>query len=487
MKFGLPDKTIDMMHVVFKKYKQIDKVVLYGSRAKGNYRNGSDIDLTLFGNDIDYKLQIDIFDDLDELLLPYMIDLSVYYDISNDKLKEHITRVGEVFYERKKELNQGWELKKLGEVCKKASSNISQNKIEKIDGIYPIYGAKGLIKHVSFYHQDKSYIGIIKDGASVGKVMIFDAFTSVIGTLQYLIPNDNIDIRYFYYFLLGMNFEKYINGSTIPHIYFKDYKEEKFLLIPLPEQQKIVSILDKAFSAIDQAKQHAEQNLKNAKELFNSYLQSIFSNRGDDWEDKNIGDICNLMIGGTPSSNKAEYYNNGEIKWLVSGDVNMIEIYDCKGRITELGLANSNTKFLPVNSVIIALNGQGKTRGTVAMLRTKATCNQSLVSIYPKDIEKLLPEFIFYNLKVRYQELRTITGDSGNDRRGLNMPLIRSISIPYPKSIQDQEKLIKTFSILSDKTKQLETIYQQKLIELQDLKKSILQKAFNGNLKLDDV
>ncbi|MCE2706243.1 MAG: nucleotidyltransferase domain-containing protein [Proteobacteria bacterium] len=101
MKFGLPDKTIDMIHGVFKKYKQIDKAVLYGSRAKGNYKNGSDIDLTLFGDGLDYKLQMDIFDDLDELLLPYMIDLSVYYDISNDELKEHIDRVGVVFYERK--------------------------------------------------------------------------------------------------------------------------------------------------------------------------------------------------------------------------------------------------------------------------------------------------------------------------------------------------------------------------------------------------
>ena len=95
----------------------------------------------------------------------------------------------------------------------------------------------------------------------------------------------------------------------------------------------------------------------------------------------------------------------------------------------------------------------------------------------------ILPEFIFYNLKVRYQELRTITGDGGNDRRGLNMPLIRSISIPYPKSIQDQNKLIKIFSILSDKSIQLEVIYQQKLNELEEFKKSILQKAFNGELK----
>jgi type I restriction enzyme S subunit len=108
------------------------------------------------------------------------------------------------------------------------------------------------------------------------------------------------------------------------------------------------------------------------------------------WKIQKIGDVCTLMTGGTPSRNKPEYFVNGQIKWLVSGDVHKKEIHDCEGRITEVGFNNSNTKYLPLNSVIIALNGQGKTRGTVALLRTKATCNQSLVSIYPKNDTELM-------------------------------------------------------------------------------------------------
>lgn len=135
------------------------------------------------------------------------------------------------------------------------------------------------------------------------------------------------------------------------------------------------------------------------------------------------------MTGGTPSKSRPEYFG-GRIRWLVSGDVHQREIYDCEGRITDEGMQNSNAKWLPLNSVMIALNGQGKTRGTVALLRTKATCNQSLVSISPDEPEKLLPEFLYANLHGRYQEIRRITGDSGNDRRGLNMDLIRDIEIP---------------------------------------------------------
>lgn len=158
------------------------------------------------------------------------------------------------------------------------------------------------------------------------------------------------------------------------------------------------------------------------------------------WQTKRIGDVCHLMTGGTPSRAKPEYFR-GEIKWLVSGDIHQGEIFDCEGRISEAGMRNSNAKFLPVNSVMIALNGQGKTRGTVALLRTQATCNQSLVSIYPNEPKKLLPEFLYANLHGRYQEIRQMTGDSGNDRRGLNMGLIESIEIPIPP-LPEQHRIV---------------------------------------------
>lgn len=155
-----------------------------------------------------------------------------------------------------------------------------------------------------------------------------------------------------------------------------------------------------------------------------------------------LGDVCDLMTGGTPSRSEKEYFDNGTIPWLVSGDIHKDEITSCDGIITELGLKNSNARLLPINSIMIALNGQGKTRATVAMLRIEATCNQSLVSIYPKDDKKVLPEYIYWNLKGRYDELRRLTGDDGNDRRGLNMIIIRNIDIPDPPSIEEQREVV---------------------------------------------
>jgi type I restriction enzyme S subunit len=158
------------------------------------------------------------------------------------------------------------------------------------------------------------------------------------------------------------------------------------------------------------------------------------------WQVRKIGDICQVMTGGTPSKSKPEYFG-GSIKWLVSGDIHQREIYDCKGRITEAGLKNSNARLLPINSVMIALNGQGKTRGTVAILRTQATCNQSLICITPKEPDKLLPEYLYANLHGRYQEIRRMTGDSGNDRRGLNMGLIKNIEIPIAP-LSEQQRIV---------------------------------------------
>lgn len=149
------------------------------------------------------------------------------------------------------------------------------------------------------------------------------------------------------------------------------------------------------------------------------------------WPVVNLAEICRFMTGGTPTSTEQSYYQGGSIPWLVSGDIHQGEIFDCEKRITQAGVDNSNARVLPKNSVLIALNGQGKTRGTVAILRMEnATCNQSLVAMSPNDPERLLPEYLFRILRTMYQEIRDITGD--NQRSGLNIPLLKSIQIPLP-------------------------------------------------------
>jgi type I restriction enzyme S subunit len=227
----------------------------------------------------------------------------------------------------------------------------------------------------------------------------------------------------------------------------------------LAKQAEIVEKLELAFSELDLLEDNLELSIQKLDQLLHSILNAEFArsepglnlNKPSTVESISkdvvrIGDVCKLMTGGTPSRARPEYFENGTIRWLVSGDINKVEIFDCDGRITPEAMKSSNAKILPMNSVMIALNGQGKTRGTVALLRTEATCNQSLVSISPMNENQLLPEFLFHNLRMRYQEIRRMTGDDGNDRRGLNMILIRDIEIPLP-SLQKQRETVEKLDI----------------------------------------
>lgn len=183
-------------------------------------------------------------------------------------------------------------------------------------------------------------------------------------------------------------------------------------------------------------------------------------------------DLCTFMTGGTPKSSVTEYYENGDIPWIVSGDIHQKEIFDCAKRITTAGLENSNAKVLPVNSVLIALNGQGKTRGTVALLRhPHATCNQSIVAMTPIDKERLFPEYLYFYLRSQYKQIRNITGDK--DRAGLNIPLLKSIDVLLPSlSIQKQiAAVLEKADILRNQCTQMEN-------ELNKLAQSVFLEMF---------
>lgn len=376
-----------------------------------------------------------------------------------------------------------WQIKRLGEICeiKTGKKDVNQG---NPNGEYPFFTCARKHTYSDSYSFDTEALLIAGNG-DVGHVSYYKGKFEAYQRTYVLLKFNGILPQFLFLFLNGYlkeTISKQKLGNTMPYIKMGMLAEFKVIIPPISEQKRIVKILDESLEKLDNVKNSTELNLVNSKYFFDSYLQDVFSNPKQNWESKKIGEVCNLMTGGTPSRAKKEYFLGGEIKWLVSGDVNKGEIFDCEGRITELGMNSSNTKYLPVNSVVIALNGQGKTRGMVSMLHVKATCNQSVVSIYPKDLDLIIPEYVYFNLKVRYQEIRKMTGDDGNDRRGLNMPLIRNIKINFPKSVAEQKKLVVRFQSLLEKTRRLEEVYKKKLQNIEELKKSILQKAFNGEL-----
>ena len=147
-----------------------------------------------------------------------------------------------------------WEEKSLGEVSNKISSNISANKIEENFGDYIIYGASGILKKVDFYLEKDDYISIVKDGAGIGRIFYCKGQSSVLGTLDIIRPNKNLNCYFLYYLLNNIDFTKYATGSTIPHIYYKDYSKEICLIPSYKEQTKIAEFLTGIDSKIETTK-----------------------------------------------------------------------------------------------------------------------------------------------------------------------------------------------------------------------------------------
>ncbi|MFQ6602481.1 restriction endonuclease subunit S [Flavobacterium sp. C3NV] len=165
-----------------------------------------------------------------------------------------------------------WEEKKLGDVAIKKSSNISANKIEENFGDFIIYGASGVLKKVDFYKEEKDYISIVKDGAGVGRLLYCKGKSSVLGTMEVISPKQNIDSYFLYCLLLNIDFKKYITGSTIPHIYFKDYSIESCGIPSIPEQQKIANFL----SSIDTKIESTNQEITQTQTFKKGLLQQMF-------------------------------------------------------------------------------------------------------------------------------------------------------------------------------------------------------------------
>lgn len=135
-----------------------------------------------------------------------------------------------------------WKVVKIGEVCFNKVSIFSESSLGVDCGKYPIYGATGYIQNIQSYDMKEPYVAIIKDGSGVGRVQLYPAYSSVLGTMQYLLPKENVDVSFLYSLFETIDFSEYKKGSSIPHIYFKDYAcREVFFPPTLQEQRKIAS------------------------------------------------------------------------------------------------------------------------------------------------------------------------------------------------------------------------------------------------------
>ncbi|BEJ68721.1 restriction endonuclease subunit S [Campylobacter coli] len=404
-------------------------------------------------------------------------------------------------------LPQGWEVKKLGDIAEiQIGKTPSRNNIDFFQGENIWLSIRDLkSKFVSSSSEKISNEAISKTNMKVvPKGTLLMSFKLTLGKTAFaecdlytneaiaaiFIKNKNINKYFLDYVLKFTDLEKYVDNAVKGKTLNKQKLKQIEILLPknIKEQERIVGILDENFAKIDENIKILEQDLLNLDELMQSALQKAFNPLKDNakenyklpqgWEWKSLGEIANTSSGGTPSRNKKEYWENGNIKWLKSGELNDGYIDFIEENITEEAIKNSSAKIFQKGTLLIAM--YGATAGKLGILNLDSTTNQAICAFLHKDKNiKFLEKFLFYFLFFLRDKI--IKDSFGGAQPNINQTYIKNLQIPLPP-IKEQEQITSHLDELSSHVKNLKQNYQAQIKDLQELKNSLLDKAFKGNL-----
>lgn len=369
-----------------------------------------------------------------------------------------------------------WKVKSLQDVCEKITDGTHQTPTYFPDGIVFLSSKNvttGKIdwenikyideaQHLELHKRVAPKIGDIllaKNGttgvaAIVDRDIVFDIYVS----LAWLRPKGEITSEYLLQFinspLAKKQFNSRLKGIGVPNLHLKEIKEVKIPIPPLSEQQAIVEKLDAAFALIDQAKANIEKNIQNAKELFQSKLNQIFSQKGEGWEEKKFEEICILQRG---FDLPAQSRNKGSFPLVSSnGTTDYISDFKVKGPGVTTGRSGTIGKVHYISEDFWPLN----------------------TSLYIKDFRGNFEKYIFYFLN----SIDILKFASGAGVPTLNRNNLHSEIFFFHNSLETQQQIVLQLDALSQQTNLLQEKYRQKLQNLEELRKSILEKAFKGEL-----
>ncbi|MCU0359454.1 MAG: restriction endonuclease subunit S [Bacteroidia bacterium] len=403
-----------------------------------------------------------------------------------------------------------WKSKKLGELCEFGNGlwtgkkppfqkvgvirNTNFTKDGKLDDTDIVYLD---VEQAQFAKRKLHYGDIIieKSGGGpkqpVGRVVIFDKtdgdfsfsnFTSVIRIKNKNEADFNYLHRYLYFEYVSGATEKMQSHSTgIRNLKFDDYKEIEIPLPPLPEQLRIVSILDECFAAIDKAKANAEQNLKNAKELFESYLQGVFEKNSKVHHKKSIGEVCDLIdsLHKTPKYIKVGGYPMVRVTEIKKGILDTSSAL----RVDEETYREFSKKHIPKSGdIVFSRVGASFGVSSIVVSDEPFCLGQNTVFIIPK-IDSYYCYYFLNSQEARDQMNKLVAGAA---QPTISLKSIKELTVAIP-SPKEQKTIVSQLDALRAKTQKLEAVYQKKLANLEELKKSILEKAFAGELKTEKV
>lgn len=322
---------------------------------------------------------------------------------------------------------------------------------------------------------DSDSVFICAEGGSAGKKIGYVTQSVCFGNKLFCIkPKQNIlKGKYIYYYLQSVffqiQFQSLLTG-LIGGVSANKFKNISIPVPPLYEQERIVSLLDLEFAKIDAIKANAEKQLQDAKDLFQSALKDLLTPK-EGWNMVKIGSVFKTYAGGTPLKSRNEYYLNGDIPWINSGEVCQKYIYNCQNTITLAGLNNSSAKYYPINTVLVAM--YGATAAQAGILKFEATSNQAVCGLLPN--ENYLSDFVYYWFVFNKDKFASMA--QGGAQPNLSQVKIKEMKIPL-MNISQQQKIIDFLDVFEVKIKQLQCNYEQTTTLCNDLKQSILKDIF---------
>jgi type I restriction enzyme S subunit len=413
----------------------------------------------------------------------------------------------------RKQLVEGWKLVTLGEVCSFENGDRGENypskSVQTISGI-PFINAGHLtdsgINFCDMNYIPKERFEILKKGkikkedilfclrGSLGKVASVENLDEgVIASSLVIVRSGSLVLNkfllaYFKSSLCAEMIEQFRNGAAQPNLSAASLKKFYLPLPSIDKQKRIVAILDEAFEGIDQAIRNTEKNLANARELFESYLNKIFIQKGEDWEERKLGDSNILqIIDGDRGNNypkKSDFLDEGFCLFLSTKNVRANGfLFEDRMFISQEKDSQLRKGKLKRRDVILTTRG---TIGNIAIYDENVEfehirINSGMLIFRPNE-KNILSEYLFEILRSSNMKAQIEKFTSGAAQPQLPIKTLINFNFFIPKSLEEQSKIVFSLQEISIETQRLETIYRQKIAALNELKQSILQKAFTGQL-----
>lgn len=401
-----------------------------------------------------------------------------------------------------------WEVKPIKYISKNLDGKrIPLNSSERAErrGDFPYYGATGIVDYINDFIFDGEFVLIGEDGAPFfinGREVSFVVKGKfwVNNHAHILKANELISPVLLSHYLNCVDYRSYISGSTRDKL-TQDQLNTIKVSLPIPEEQTaIVNYLDRKTAEIDALIVDKKRLLELYEEEKTTIINQAVTKGIDTnakmkdsgiewlgeipehWEAVSLKWVSKIYSGGTPSKNNEDFWQNGTIPWLNSGTVNQFYITEPSEFITEDALNNSSAKWIPENSLVIALAGQGKTKGMAAQVMFKSTCNQSMGVIVPNN-DLIENRFLLYYLVKNYQNIRNLGG--GDKRDGINLEMVGGIPIPL-LPIKEQHSIVRhienEYRLIDAKIAKT----QKLIVLLTEYRTALISEVVTGKIKVMD-